>query len=159
MRKTRQVPQLNVLLCLPTGSSFYNGKKPVVSMSLKVLKFCQEESYKALCTHNLNYSKAKQKDLWSPQRTSTTLLTLCPFIKYIPFYLDGSRLQLQGHWFAGLEDVHLKWQTLLLALATYERYMMFSSLVEVSRVVPVTGNRSLKTTLCPIIMSTFTWIF
>lgn len=63
MRKTRQVPQLNILFCLSTGSSFYNGKKPVVSMSLKVLKFCQEESYKALYIRNLNYTKAKQEDL------------------------------------------------------------------------------------------------
>lgn len=39
--------------CFPfllTGSSFCNGKNPLVSMSLKGLKFCQEKSYKALCT-------------------------------------------------------------------------------------------------------------
>lgn len=29
-------------------------EESLVSMSLKVLKFCQEESYKALCNHGLN---------------------------------------------------------------------------------------------------------
>lgn len=29
-------------------------EESVVSMSLKVLKFCQEESHKALCNHGLN---------------------------------------------------------------------------------------------------------
>lgn len=33
-------------------------------------------------------------------------------MKYIPSYLHGSHFQLQGHWLAILEDVHLKWQTL-----------------------------------------------
>lgn len=101
---------LKVLLCLSTGSSFYNGKKPVVSMSLKVLKFCQEESYKALCTRNLNYSTEKQRNLWSPQSTSTTLLTLSPFIKCIPFTWVPSPVT--GSLVRRTKDVHLKWQTL-----------------------------------------------
>lgn len=38
-------------LCLPMGSSFCNGKNLLLSMSLKVLKFCQGESSKVLRTH------------------------------------------------------------------------------------------------------------
>lgn len=95
MRKPPGVPQLNAFRCLSAGSSFSNGTNPLVSMSLKVLKFYQEESDKVLCTTVYFNLKQYEKNLSSPR--STTLLPLSSFIKHIPYYLHSSCFQFQGH--------------------------------------------------------------
>lgn len=84
MGKTPQGPQLDVFLCLSTGSSFCNGKNPFVSMSLKVLKFCKEGSYKALYNHHLNSLNAKQKNSDLPKERQ-------------PHYFHCLRLQITFH--------------------------------------------------------------